>query len=111
MGGPRGMLIMDWIKEENKRRREHFQRDKEEEDTEEEEEHRMMFEEEEEWLERWHVISQKTRKQQRNTGKRPGGSNTTGRVEYQETVWGEMLRNPNLNIPGSPIRKTFMRRF
>ena len=50
-------------------------------------------------------------KKKRNTGKRPGGTNMTGRPDYWLSTWGQMLRDPELIAPGSPLQKTFMRRF
>ena len=50
-------------------------------------------------------------KKKRNTGKRPGGTNMTGRLDYWLSTWGQMLRDPELIAPGSPLQKTFMRRF
>ena len=49
-------------------------------------------------------------KKKRNTEKRPGGSNSLGRPKYWDSVWGRMLLHPDLQISGSPMRKTFMRR-
>jgi len=88
------------------------QRQREAEDDEEDEEdvmiYRMMMEEEDlEDLE-WEEVF---KKQYRNTGKRPGGTNATGRVKYKESVWGLMLRRPELNDPGSTVHQMFMRRF
>jgi hypothetical protein len=45
----------------------------------------------------------------RNTSPRPGGTNNKhGRPDYWDSTWGRMLQDPNLQIVGSPLRKTFI---
>lgn len=90
-------ILFKSIEDRRKRRRE------EEEDV---QRYRMMVEEDEEWLEQCQVFQCK-----RNTGKRPGGTNATGRANYEDSVWGRMLRDPQLSVAGSPLQKIFMRRF
>ena len=97
-GRSRLSAIIKSIKASRKRRRE-----EEEEDA---ERYRRMMEEEDEWLEEWQVFQRK-----RNTGARPGGTNTTGRAKYEDSVWGRMLRDPQLRVAGSPLQKIFTRRF
>ena len=65
---------------------------------------RRMWEDEEEEEEMMAI-------KRRNCGKRPGGTNRSGRPHYWASTWGVMLRDPNLQIIGSDARKTFMRRF
>ena len=65
--------------------------------------HRMWDEEDEE---------EELRMKGRNTSPRPGGTNNKhGRPDYWDSTWGRMLQDPNLQIVGSPLRKTFTRRF
>jgi len=47
----------------------------------------------------------------RNTQKRPGGTNRTGRANYWGSTWGTMLRDGDLKTPGSDMQKMFIRRF
>ena len=47
-------------------------------------------------------------KRKRNTGKRPGGTNFTGRPDYWTSTWGMMLRNPELTTPGSKLQKMLL---
>ena len=103
-GRSRIWAILESIDNHRKRRRQ----EEEEEEEEEAERYRMMMmeEEEEEWLEECQLVLRK-----RNTGMRPGGTNTTGRVKYDDSVWGRMLRDPQLSVAGSPAQKIFMRRF
>ena len=68
--------------------------------------HRMMMEEQVEWLEECQLFQRK-----RNIGARSGGTTTTGRAKYEDSVWGRILRDPQLSVAGSPLRKVFMRRF
>ena len=65
---------------------------------------RRMWEDEEEEEEMMAI-------KRRNCGKRPGGTNRSGRPNYWASTWGVMLRDPNLQTIGSDARKTFMRRF
>ena len=51
------------------------------------------------------------RRKKRNTGRRPGGTNSTGRPDYWGSEWGRMLQNPELQVLGSPLRRVFRRRF
>ena len=50
-------------------------------------------------------------KKRRNYGRRPDGTNRSGRPNYWTRTWGLMLRDPELQKIGSDARKTFMRRF
>ena len=86
----RTLAILKSIKVSRKRRRE-------EEDI---ELHRMMEEEQVEWLKECQVFQRK-----RNTGVSPGGTSTTERGKYEDSVWGRMLRDPQLRVAGSPLQK------
>ena len=91
---------------EDRRKRQREEEEEEEENDEEDVEHYRMMVEEEEWLEESQVFQHR-----RNTCMRPGGTNATGRVNYKDSVWGRMLRDPQLSVGGSPLQKIFMRRF
>ena len=52
-----------------------------------------------------------TMRKRRNCGRRPVGTNRSGRPHYWASKWGVMLRDPELQTIGSDARKTFMRRF
>ena len=99
-GRSRTWAILRSIEGSRKRRRE------EEEEEEDAERYRKMMDEEEEWLDECLVFQRK-----RNTCARPGGTNTTGRAKYEDSVWGRMLRDAELRVTGSPLQKIFMRRF
>lgn len=75
--------------------------------AEEDEYIRRMWEDEDEEEEE---LMERNRKR-RNCGRRPGGTNRSGRPHYWESTWGVMLRDPELQTIGSDARKTFMRRF
>ena len=47
----------------------------------------------------------------RNRGRRPGGTNANGLPHYWDSMWGRILRYPELQVSGSPLRKVFGRRF
>ena len=99
--------MMRIIKRRRLRRAQQWQREAEDDEEDEEDVmiYRMLMEEEDlEWEEVY-------KKQYRNTGKRPGGTNATGRVKYEESVWGLMLRRPELSDPRSTVHQMFMRRF
>ena len=51
--------------------------------------HSIMMEKQVERLEEYQVFQRKN-----NTGAQPGGTQTTGRVKYEDRVWGGMLRDP-----------------
>ena len=38
------------------------------------------------------------KRKRRNCGKRPGGTNRSGRPHYWASTWGVMLRDPELQI-------------
>ena len=100
-------VVFKSIEDRRKRRRlEEEEEEEEEEDDDERQRMMMEEEEEEEWLEECQIFQRK-----RNTGKRPGGTNATGRAKYEDSVWGTMLRDPQLSVAGSPVQKIFMRRF
>ena len=44
-------------------------------------------------------MSMRTKKERRNYGKCPGGTNQFGRPNYWDSLWGKMLRKPELKIP------------
>ena len=92
--------LMRIIKRRRLRRARQSLREAEEdkEDKEDVERYQMMTEEDLEWQEVF-------QKQYRNMAKRPGGTNTTGRVKYKESVWGLMLCRPELKVPGSTTQK------
>ena len=69
--------------------------------------YRLTMIEEEEWYERCQI----PRCKKKNTGKRPGGSNTHVRPKYWNSAWGKILRKFDLQITGSNLQKVFMRRF
>jgi len=52
-------------------------------------------------------------KRARNTWRRPGGSNATGRTDYANSTWAKMLRDnaEELLKPESAMAKVFRRRF
>ena len=52
-------------------------------------------------------------KRARNTGPRPGGTNATGRKNYEESTWARMLRNQSAQLKShtSPESKVFRNRF
>ena len=74
--------------------------------------------EEEDYIRRWwddedteEEVEGITRRERRNTGKCPGGTNRTGRPDYWSSMWGTMLRDGELKTPGSDTQKMFVRRF
>ena len=56
---------------------------------------------------------EREKKRTRNTGPRPGGSNSPGvdRPDYWNSTWGKMLKHSELQVTGSQSRKVFTRRF
>ena len=52
-------------------------------------------------------------KRARNTGRRPGGTNATGRKNYAESTWARMLRDQSAQLKShtSPESKVFRNRF
>ena len=50
-------------------------------------------------------------RKKRNTGRRPGGTNSTSRPNYCVSKWGQMLQNPELQVLGSSLRRVFRRQF
>ena len=52
-------------------------------------------------------------KRARNTGRRPGGTNATGRKNYEESTWARMLRDQSAQLKShtSPESKVFRNRF
>ena len=69
--------------------------------------HQMQEEIDDELEEQCRLLKKKNAKK----GPRPGGSNKKGRKDYWKSVWGVMLQEPGLQVPGSEERRAFQRRF
>ena len=64
-----------------------------------------------EWFDYQEEEEDKQPRKKRNTSRRPGGTNSIGWPNYSGSEWGQMLRNPELQVVGSSLRKVFRRRF